>query len=63
MKTRHDKKDRYVLQYYENGRWVTEETVTMAGAAQKVRSRAKKYGVSYRAFNTSKNAVYCEARP
>lgn len=63
MKTRHEKTDRYILQYYEKGKWVTEETVTKAGAGQKVRARAKKYQVSYRAFNTTKNAVYCEARP
>lgn len=63
MNTRHEASDNYVLQRYDKGRWVTEEKVRKAGAANKARSSAKRGGVSFRVFNTTKNAVYCEARP
>lgn len=63
MNTRHEASDTYVLQRYVKGKWVTDERVTKAGASNKARSAAKRAGVSFRVFNTSKNAVYCEARP
>ncbi len=63
MNTRHEASDKYVLQRFVKGVWVTDDTVTKAGASNKARSAAKRAGVSFRVYNTSKNAVYCEARP
>ena len=63
MGTRHDKNDSYVLQEFVNGKWVTQRKVQLKGGSVAARSAAKKKGVSYRVYNTSKNAVYVEARP
>lgn len=63
MKTQHEVGDRYVLQGFYKGKWVTDENTTKAGGAQRARAAAKAAGVSYRVFNVSKNVVYCEVRP
>lgn len=63
MNTQHEVRDNYVLQRYDKGRWVTEEKVTKAGGANKARAGARRSGVSFRVYNTTKNAVYCEVRP
>lgn len=63
MNTHHEVGDHYVLQSFVNGKWYTEENVTKAGASNKCRAAAKAGGTSYRVFNVTKNAVYCEVRP
>lgn len=63
MNTHHEDSDNYVLQSYVNGRWVTDRKVRKAGGANTARASAKNAGVSYRVYNTTKNATYVEVKP